>query len=65
MSRTAAIIEVFRSAFASTEQLDPSDADVVYRAVLDHVRARRPESVGCLGVLPPPGEVIRDPRSPA
>ncbi len=62
MTRLPAILEVLRSAFTSTESLDPADQDVVYRAVLDTVRARRPESVGCLGQLPPPTDRIVDPR---
>lgn len=60
--RLGAILEVMRAALASTERLDPADQDRVYSAVLAHVRARRPGSVGCLGQLPPPSEVIRDPR---
>lgn len=62
MSRLPAILGVFRTTFAAVESLDPSEQDVVYMAVLAHVRARRPESVGCLGTLPPPGAPIKDPR---
>jgi hypothetical protein len=58
----AAILESLRAAMSGAEDLDPHEQDVVYRAVLDHVRARRPESVGFLSQLPPPG-VIRDPRA--
>ncbi len=58
----AAILRTFQGGFAATDTLDPDEQDLVYRAVLDHVRARRPESVGFLSQLPPPGEVIRDPR---
>ncbi len=63
-ARAAAIIEVIRSALhTADESLTPADADLVYGAIVAHVRARRPVAVSPLGVLPPPGEVIRDPRS--
>ena len=62
--RLDAILRTFRGAFDAVERLDPAEADIAFRAVLDHVRARRPESVGCLGTLPAPGEAIRDPRTP-
>ena len=53
-----------RAALAITdEKLDPGEQDVVYRAVLDHVRARRPESVGFLSELPPPEAPVVDPRT--
>lgn len=61
-SRFASILELQRQVFAAIDTLDPAEADIAYRAVLDHVRARRPESVGCLGQLPEPGERIADPR---
>ena len=62
MSRLAAILEVLRSTCATIETLDPGEQDIAYRALLDEVRSRRPESVGFLGNLPAPTEPIRDPR---
>ncbi|MDX2091080.1 MAG: hypothetical protein SFX73_24685 [Kofleriaceae bacterium] len=62
MSRVDAVLAVLQSAIRTTDEaLDPHEQDIVYRALLDHVRARRPESVGFLSQLPPPGP-IRDPR---
>ena len=52
-----------RAALAITDELDPDEQDVVYRAVLDHVRSRRPESVGYLSQLPEPESPVVDPRS--
>lgn len=63
MSRLPAVLKVLQSTFVTVESLDPADQDVVYRAVLDHVRARRPESCGVLGVLPKPEQPICDPRT--
>lgn len=62
MTRLDAILRALQAALKESEQLDPADQDVVYRALLDTVRARRPESVGFLSQLPAPGEAIRDPR---
>lgn len=64
MSRVDAILAVLHSAIKTTdESLAPHEQDLVYRALLDHVRARRPESVGFLSQLPPPDpDLIRDPR---
>lgn len=63
MTRANALVEVIRSALHTVdESLAPAEADAVYAAIVAHVRARRPESVSPLGVLPPPGEVC-DPRS--
>jgi hypothetical protein len=60
---TAACIEVIRSALAVVDQsLAPIEQDEVYRALTAHIRARRPENVSPLGVLPPPTDQIRDPR---
>ena len=60
-ARVDAVLAVLQSAIKTTDALDPHEQDAVYRALLDHVRARRPESVGWLGELPAPG-LIRDPR---
>lgn len=58
-----AILEMLRAALATTdERLMPAERDLVYASLLAHIRARRPESVSPLGTLPPPAEVIRDPR---
>jgi hypothetical protein len=63
VSRLDAILATLQSVIkVIDESLDPADQDVAYRALLDHVRARRPESVGFLSQLPPPGP-IRDPRA--
>lgn len=63
MSRADAYIEVIRSTLhAVDESCSPGEADRVYGALISHIRARRPVSVSPLGVLPPPGEAIRDPR---
>lgn len=63
MTRLDSILRALQPLLQETnEHLSPADQDTVYRALLDHVRARRPESVGYLSQLPPPGEVIRDPR---
>lgn len=60
--RLSAVLEVMRMAFANADDLDPADADRFYSAILSHVRGRRGESVGCLGILPAPGAPVRDPR---
>lgn len=41
----------------------PQDAEAIVCALVSHLRAWRPESVAPLGVLPPPTEPIRDPRT--
>ena len=61
--RAAAIVELFRSAFAGMDKLDPSDVDTIVLAVVGHLRQLRPEQFGCLSSLPAPTEPIRDPRS--
>jgi len=62
MSARAAVVEVFRRAFAALETLDPADVDEVVLAVVGHLRQLRPEQFGCMSRLPPPTEPIRDPR---
>lgn len=63
MNTPAACIEVIRSALTVVdESLTPAEQDQVYASLVAHIRARRPESVSPLGVLPPPTEPIRDPR---
>lgn len=57
------IVEHVRHAFAAIDELDPDEQDLVVGAIVMHLRSWRPESVSPLGVLPPPGEAIRDPRS--
>lgn len=62
-ARADAIVEVIRTALRATDEaLAPAEADQVYAAIVAHVRARRPVSVSPLGTLPPPSELIRDPR---
>jgi hypothetical protein len=60
--RALAVTEIFRSGFASIDKLDPDDVDQIVLAVVGHLRQLRPEQFGCLSKLPPPGELIRDPR---
>lgn len=63
MSRAAALTEVLRSTLQTVdESCTPGEADAIYTGLVAHIRARRPESVSPLGMLPPPGEAIRDPR---
>ncbi len=62
MSNLDAVLQVIQSALKAAETLDPADQDTLYRALLDTVRPRRPESVGFLSQLPPPGTPIVDPR---
>ena len=62
-ARSTAYLEVIRSTLhAVDESLTPAEQDRVYTALLAHIRARRPESVSPLGVLPAPSGPIRDPR---
>jgi hypothetical protein len=60
--RASAALELQRQVFATAETLDPGEADELVTAIVSHLRAWRPEAVAPLGVLPPPGEPIRDPR---
>ena len=61
--REIAILEQLRGALAAVDQdFEPDAQERIYRALVAHVRSRRPDSVVPLGTLPPPGEVIRDPR---
>jgi hypothetical protein len=60
--RGAAIIEVFRSALATLDTLEPDEQTAIVRALVADLRARRPVAVAPLGELGPPTEPIRDPR---
>lgn len=47
------------------ERQQPHEVETIVSSLVAHLRAWRPESVSPLGTLPPPGEVIRDPRGNA
>lgn len=61
----AAAREVLRSVLVQLDELakvEPAEVDQIVIALVAHLRAWRPESVSPLGTLPPPTEIIRDPR---
>lgn len=58
----AAVKELFRTAFAGMEKMQPGEVDEIVLAVIGHLRQLRPEQFGCLSKLPPPGP-IKDPRA--
>ncbi len=62
-ARAAAAVEILRSTLATIDSLDPEEQDHIIGALVADLRARRPVAVSCLSTLPPPGEVIRDPRT--
>lgn len=62
-ARGAALVEVFRSALATLDGLDPAEQSAIVGSLVADLRARRPIAVAPLGVLGPPTEPIRDPRS--
>jgi hypothetical protein len=60
-ARAAAIAELFRTALAAADRLDPVERDALYTALVADLRARRPGAVSPLS-LGQPTEPIRDPR---
>lgn len=44
------------------ERVDPEGAEAIRCSLVAHLRSAWPESVSPLGTLPPPGEIVRDPR---
>ena len=56
------IVEHVRQALAAVDELEPHEQDQIVGAIVADLRSRRPVAVAPLGVLPPPGEPIRDPR---
>lgn len=60
----AALVEVFRSALATLDTLEPAEQTAIVGTLVADLRARRPMSVAPLSVLPPPTDpsAIRDPR---
>jgi hypothetical protein len=59
------VVTILRDAFARLAELEktaPGDVDAIVSIVVAHVRSWRPESISPLGTLPPPTEIIRDPR---
>ncbi len=61
--RGAALVEVFRSALATLDTLEPAEQTAIVGALVRDLQSRRPMSVVPLSTLPPPTEPIRDPRS--
>ncbi len=43
-SRTAAAIELIRTALAATDRLDPVERDAIYAVLVADLRAHRPEA---------------------
>ena len=60
--RGTALVEVFRSALATIDSLDPAEQAAIVGALVRDLQSRRPMSVAPLSTLPPPTEPIRDPR---
>jgi hypothetical protein len=56
------IVEHIRQTLDAIDTLEPHEADLIIGAIVADLRSRRPVAVSPLGVLPPPGEPIRDPR---
>jgi hypothetical protein len=62
-----AIAGSLRQAFEALRELDktqPAEVDQLIAAMVYHLRSWRPVAVAPLGVLPEPGEPVRDPRGP-
>lgn len=57
------IVETIRAGLAKLDGLSPGDQDAIVAALVSDLRARRPVAIAPLGVLGPPTEAIRDPRS--
>ncbi len=63
--RATTIAQRFAADFEDLRELErdhPAEVEAIVCSLVAHLRSWRPESVSPLGVLPPPGEVIRDPR---
>ena len=59
------LVDRVRGIFAELVELDkvaPGEVDRVVGSMTSHLRSWRPVAVAPLGVLPPPGAPIRDPR---
>jgi hypothetical protein len=61
-TRGAALVEVFRAALATLDELEPAEQAVIVASLVADLRARRPVAVAPRGTLGPPTERIRDPR---
>ena len=61
-ARGAALVEVFRTALAAADRLDPVERDAIYTALFADLRSRRP-GVASLMTFGPPTEPLRDLRS--
>jgi hypothetical protein len=61
-TRGAALVEVFRSALATLDTLEPDELTAIIGAFVADLGTRRPMSVAPLSVLPPPTQPIRNPR---
>jgi len=59
--RAAAVRELFRTALAAADRLDPVERDAIYTALVVDLRSRRPEAVSPMN-LGSPTEPIRDPN---
>jgi hypothetical protein len=62
-ARAAGVAELFRTALAAADWLDPVERDALYTALVADLRSRRPESVAPM-TLGPRTEPIRDLRGP-